>query len=91
MLPDTTSDPLLREADALTASHRFFHWMLEFPEVYFDEAGQPLADGGGFDAVLGNPPWDMVRAGSAEKTFFRSAGVYRHQGGGPHQPVPAVR
>ena len=55
--------------------------MLEFPEAYFDEAGQPLADGG-FDAVLGNPPWDMLRAGGAEKTFFRSSGVYRHQGAG---------
>ena len=37
---------------------------------------------GGFDAVLGNPPWDMLRAGGAEKTFFRSSGVYRHQGAG---------
>lgn len=32
---------------------RFFHWELEFPEVLFD--GTP-----GFDAVLGNPPWDKV-------------------------------
>jgi hypothetical protein len=81
-LPGTMSDALLRDADAITDSNRFFHWMLEFPEVYFDEVGQPLADGGGFDAVLGNPPWDMVRAGGPEKTFFRSAGVYRHQGAG---------
>ena len=33
---------------------RFFHWELEFPEV-FVETEQP-----GFDAVLGNPPWDKV-------------------------------
>lgn len=32
---------------------RFFHWELEYPEVLFD--GNP-----GFDAVLGNPPWDKV-------------------------------
>jgi hypothetical protein len=34
---------------------RFFHWELEFPEVFLD------AVGGGFDAVLGNPPWDKVK------------------------------
>ncbi len=55
--------------------------MLEFPEAYFDRDGQPLPDGG-FDAVLGNPPWDMLRAGGPEKTFVRASGVYRHQGAG---------
>lgn len=80
-LPAHTSAALLHEAAGVTGAHRFFHWMLEFPEAYFDEAGQPLVDGG-FDAVLGNPPWDMLRAGSTEKVFFRSSGVYRHQGAG---------
>jgi N-6 DNA Methylase/Eco57I restriction-modification methylase len=80
-LPDKTAETFLRDADGIAAAHRFFHWMLEFPEAYFDDAGHALADGG-FDAVLGNPPWDMLRAGGAEKTFFRSSGVYRHQGAG---------
>jgi hypothetical protein len=30
---------------------RAFHWPLEFPEVFAD---------GGFDAVVGNPPWEEV-------------------------------
>lgn len=38
----------------------FFHWQLEFPEVAFDEKGQPRG-GFGFDAVVGNPPWDRIR------------------------------
>ena len=80
-LPEKVSTALLESAAKTVAAHRFFHWMLEFPEAYFDEAGQPLPDGG-FDAVLGNPPWDMLRAGGAEKTFFRRSGVYRHQGAG---------
>jgi hypothetical protein len=33
---------------------RFFHWELEFPEVFFDVQRK------GFDAVIGNPPWDKV-------------------------------
>ncbi len=80
-LPEHFSTPLLDEAGQIGRTHRFFHWMFEFPEVYFDQEGQPLPNGG-FDAVLGNPPWDMLRAGGAEKTFFRCSGVYRHQGAG---------
>ena len=80
-LPEKSSAALLREAACVTGAHHFLHWMLEFPEAYFDDAGQPLADAG-FDAVIGNPPWDMLRAGGSEKTFFRLSGVYRHQGAG---------
>lgn len=32
---------------------RFFHWEIEFPEVFGGEKR-------GFDAILGNPPWDKV-------------------------------
>ncbi len=80
-LPERLSTAILQEADQVVRSHRFFHWMLEFPEVFFDAAGRPSPNGG-FDAVLGNPPWDMLRAGGLEKTFFRSSGVYRHQASG---------
>lgn len=33
---------------------RLFHWELEYPEVFLDSGHA------GFDAVLGNPPWDKV-------------------------------
>jgi len=39
----------------LAARHRFFHWQLEFPGVFAR---------GGFDLVLGNPPW-IAHAGRA--------------------------
>jgi hypothetical protein len=32
---------------------RFFHWELEFPEVFFGEHR-------GFHVIVGNPPWDKV-------------------------------
>ncbi len=43
-------------------SHRFFHWQLEFPEVFMMASkvgGQDieLREDAGFDAVVGNPPW----------------------------------
>jgi Eco57I restriction-modification methylase/TaqI-like C-terminal specificity domain/N-6 DNA Methylase len=47
----------LEESEALAVERRFFHWELEFPEVFFDRQGRPLGDDAGFDAVLGNPPY----------------------------------
>jgi hypothetical protein len=63
--------------------------------VFYSSDGAPVA-GAGFDAVIGNPPWDMVRADNdgdaaggplrAEADsllrFARSSGIYRAQGDG---------
>ena len=37
-----------------------FHWELEFPEVFLDDSGRPRL-GGGFDAVVGNPPYVRIQ------------------------------
>ena len=47
--------------EKLAEENRYFHWPLEFPEVFAD---------GGFDVVLGNPPWDKVKVKDEE--FFAS-------------------
>jgi hypothetical protein len=39
-------------ASGLAMQNHVFHWPLEFPEVF--------ADGKGFDAIVGNPPWDEI-------------------------------
>ncbi len=45
--------PALTEktTEKLTEQYRFFHWHLAFPQVFAK---------GGFDVVLGNPPWDSL-------------------------------
>ncbi|MET7286452.1 DNA methyltransferase [Streptomyces sp. NPDC005573] len=55
------------EIGRLSEEYRFFHWHLEFPEVFSvpEEQSAPEVDpvtgwAGGFDCVLGNPPWDKV-------------------------------
>jgi len=48
---------------------RFFHWELEFPEVFFNNDGTPR-DRLGFDAVIGNPPWG-AELSTEEKEFYR--------------------
>ncbi|MBU2261659.1 MAG: N-6 DNA methylase, partial [Proteobacteria bacterium] len=45
---------------ALADEHRFFHWHLEFPEVFMKRQG--------FDCDLGNPPWERIKL--QEKEFF---------------------
>jgi hypothetical protein len=50
-------DAWLHAAEEAARERRFFHWELEFPEVFFDGQGRPLGDGAGFDAVVGNPPY----------------------------------
>ncbi|MYE39247.1 MAG: N-6 DNA methylase, partial [Chloroflexi bacterium] len=52
---------LTGKAAAAAAQGNFFHWPLEFPEVF---------DNGGFDVVLGNPPWERIKL--QEKEFFET-------------------
>lgn len=67
-LDNQAKAPGIREAGApALARQRFFHWELEFPDIFFDERGQRRADGG-FDAVVGNPPWEQLEL--AENEFF---------------------
>lgn len=47
----------LDEAARENARVGFFHYELEFPEVFFDSNGRGLGEAAGFDAVVGNPPY----------------------------------
>ncbi len=51
----------------------FFHWELEFPEVYFDETQRK--DNGGFDAVVGNPPYRVLIRSQVGEDLLR---YYNH-------------
>ncbi|MGL4502068.1 MAG: Eco57I restriction-modification methylase domain-containing protein, partial [Planktothrix sp.] len=58
-LADAMLQRVVEAANQLAADCRFFHWALEFPEVF---------DKGGFSCVLGNPPWAQIKL--QEKEFF---------------------
>jgi hypothetical protein len=55
---DLSTESMIHE---LADEYRFFHWHLEFPDIFESEEG-------GFDCVLGNPPWERVKL--QEKEFF---------------------
>ncbi|MDQ5852812.1 MAG: N-6 DNA methylase, partial [Chloroflexota bacterium] len=63
----------LEQADALAEARHFFHWELEFPEVFFDRHGQPLGEQAGFDAVIGNPPYVRQEELAPLKPYFAAA------------------
>ena len=74
-LPTTFATPTsstTEAAERLALRKRFFHWELEFPDVF-------NVDRSGFDAVLGNPPWDIAKPNSKE--FFSNIDpLYRSYG-----------
>ncbi|MEZ5181528.1 MAG: N-6 DNA methylase [Acidimicrobiales bacterium] len=63
------SDRAQSIVERMAAEYRFFHWHLEFPQIF---NADPTAEGpgwrGGFECVLGNPPWDTLSPDTRE--FF---------------------
>ena len=67
--PDDTiftplSDDFKERAMEIAHQQRFFHWCVEFPEVF--------AYDGGFDVMCGNPPWDRIKV--EDKKWFERQG-----------------
>ncbi len=50
---------LLKKASRLADEERFFNWQVEFPGVWTDWRSRTRR--GGFDAIVGNPPWDRIK------------------------------
>ncbi len=69
-IPVSTNEEIIR----LAKQYEFFHWHLEFPEVFRvsetedAEADPSVGWTGGFSCVLGNPPWERIKL--QEQEFF---------------------
>jgi len=59
-----TLDPafleILKSVEVYCDRHHFYHWPLEFPDVFGPDAA------GGFSATVGNPPWDVMQPNTQE-------------------------
>ena len=70
----STAQPATRKiVRGLSRQHHFFHWHLAFPAVFGRASREPSDEDttgwtGGFDAVIGNPPWEKVKL--QEREFF---------------------
>ena len=85
---DADPDPLatLRErwqdARAIARQEEFLHWEAAFPGVWRE--WQSLRPEGGFDAVIGNPPWDRIKLQEVEWFATRASEI-------AHAPTAAAR
>jgi hypothetical protein len=63
---------LQKSVETYSNHHHFFHWSLEFPDVFPDKNSSFRIHHSsfrrGFSATVGNPPWDIVKPNSQE--FF---------------------
>lgn len=70
--PDSVPPALRAEVERCADELGFFHWHLEFPEIFRVGEGEPEEPAagwsGGFHVVLGNPPWEQVQL--SEQEFF---------------------
>ncbi len=62
-------DEIIRLANV----YQFLHWHIAFPEIFIPnpqrtDYNEQLGWAGGFDCILGNPPWERVKL--QEKEFF---------------------
>ena len=62
--------PVIARVASMAECDAYFHWPLEFPEVFAK---------GGFDVVLGNPPWDKVKVKDEEFFASRIASIAKAQ------------
>ena len=74
-LPSTLAAPSEQSravARRIAAELRFFHWELEFPDVFRHRAS-------GFAAILGNPPWENLQP-NPEEFFSNDDPLFRTYG-----------
>ncbi|MGH6985551.1 MAG: Eco57I restriction-modification methylase domain-containing protein [Caulobacteraceae bacterium] len=66
--PETTDArsfrDILSKARGLVREERFLNWQVAFPGVWSEWTSEGLT--GGFDAVIGNPPWDRIKLQQVE-------------------------
>jgi hypothetical protein len=73
-----TQEAWFQDAQAVAGEKRFFHWELEFPELFFAPHALKPKEKRGFDGAFGNPPYITLALGrgqhlaeSNELLYFR--------------------
>ena len=62
--PDPAFTTLLNQSKSIAKAESFLHWEAAFPAVW--RHWQNQTPEGGFDAVIGNPPWDRIKLQEVE-------------------------
>ncbi|MCP4688018.1 MAG: N-6 DNA methylase, partial [Desulfobacterales bacterium] len=74
------------EITRLAEQYRFFHWHLAFPDVFRlpkkgeTPGNEEMGWSGGFDVVLGNPPWEKLQTEALQFFATRDPEIARLKG-----------
>lgn len=71
---DFSKDAAWQEAGQAAREHSFFHWDLEFPDIFYGEDGR-RKENPGFDAVVGNPPYANLTSNNILKKCMDYSGI----------------
>lgn len=72
--PHSAAKWMKEEVQRLASQHQFLHWHIMFPDVFRippnneEPENKHTGLSGGFDVILGNPPWERVKL--QEKEWF---------------------
>ena len=77
------------EIETLTAEYQFLHWHLAFPQIFDVDLVRGGETGwmGGFDLILGNPPWETM---SPDRREFMAPYVPEIRAMSPRQQDEAI-
>lgn len=67
-----------QEAESMAAWEYFMHWEAAFPGVWTNW-GSAKKRGGGFDAIVGNPPWNRMKMQEVEWFAVRMPEISKHR------------
>ena len=81
-LPESAFTDLWNETRSIAKREGFLHWEAAFPGVW--HSWQSAHPQGGFDAVIGNPPWDRIKLQEVEWFATRAPEL-------AHAPTAAAR
>ena len=71
----STFGEIWRDATGAAKSETFLHWEVAFPGVWNDWLNS--VPQGGFDAIIGNPPWDRIKLQEVEWFATRAPDIAR--------------
>ena len=74
---DSNDIKFQQEAEAIMARESFMHWEVAFPGVW-QKWGSNKYRKGGFDAIIGNPPWNRIKMQEVEWFAMRMPEVSMH-------------
>ena len=80
---------LWRKARTIADREGFLHWEVAFPGVW--RQWQNIRPKGGFDAVIGNPPWDQIEQPEVEWFATRDEGIAHAATGARRKALIKVR